>query len=159
MFLLDTNIFIQHDHYTPLDIHVSIWKLLANRNQAINVKSIIHVYNEIDRNNKALYSWAKQQKANGFFIDTNLESIQQEYRRVVNYVEETYDDTNSRDHFLNTADAWLIAAALHYGYGIVTYEKSANGSKKEVKIPDVAEHFNITCLNFHDFCRQHNITF
>ena len=164
MFLLDANIFIQHNNFNPIDIHIGMWDLLTNGHGDITLGSIIPVYNEINKRHekpkdKALCSWAKEQKEKGYFMKVESAGIQQEYSKVVNYVMNTYNDTESRKEFLDKADPWLIAVALHYNYKIISYEKSSNGSMQKVKIPDVAEHFNIICLDFHDFCRQYNIKF
>lgn len=167
MLLLDTNIFFQHNKDNPMDIHVSLWDFLTKGDTNIEIKSIIPVYVEINDgdekpDNRDLRLWSKQQKANNYFIDIESAGIQQEYNKVANYVVNFYMDGKSRDNFLDKADAWLIAVALHFkdlDCKIISYEKTANGSTKTVKIPDVAAHFNITCFNFPDFCRQHNKKF
>ena len=57
------------------------------------------------------------------------------------------------------ADPWLIAAAAVNGYKLITFEQasgSLNTKNKSgrVKIPDIAEHFDVEVHNLYYMMRQ-----
>lgn len=156
MNLFDTDIFIRFDNYYNRVIFVSLWDWLANNDK--DCCSIKAVYDEISPDNSTLKAWAKSMH-NGYFIDNFIDPIQKEVRRVIQYVESHYPDSPERTKFLDKADPWLIATAMHLNADIITFEKPVNPSSTKPKIPDVASYFGITCHNFFDFCRNHNIKF
>lgn len=58
--------------------------------------------------------------------------------------------------------SWLIAAAMVHGYIIVTFERSdgnltATMKRGKVKIPDVARHFNVECIDLYEMMRRLHI--
>lgn len=50
------------------------------------------------------------------------------------------------------ADAMLIARAASKGWKLITYE--SGGDPNKVKIPDVARHYDVTCINLVDFFKE-----
>lgn len=156
MNLFDTNIFIQHDHFCRRDVFISLWDWLANNDK--NCCSIIFVYNEISPHNSALTAWANSVPS-GYFIDNFINPIQTEFQKVSRYVVGNFPVSQERTNFLAKADPWLIATAMHNNADIITFEKPATPNSTKPKIPDVASYFGITCHNFFDFCRNHNIKF
>lgn len=57
------------------------------------------------------------------------------------------------DPFLDGADSWLVAYALAHGGRIVTFEKPEPLAKKP-KIPDIAQHFGVGCVNLWDMLAE-----
>ncbi|MGV0394270.1 DUF4411 family protein [Corynebacterium riegelii] len=53
--------------------------------------------------------------------------------------------------FFAAADSWLVASAYRHGAIIVTAEVGAPNGVKKVKIPDVAQHFNVPVITPLDF--------
>jgi len=95
-----------------------------------------------------LEKWAKQLK--GVMFREPSEVVQASYREVVQYVQgipeyKPYEVAK----FLAGADPWVIAYAKAHGGRIVTFEIPQPQAKKP-KIPDVAGHFNIHCLDVYD---------
>jgi len=79
---------------------------------------------------------------------------QLKYKDVVEYVK-----TNPRfgQHwigpFLDKADPWLVAYAATLGGRIVTFEKEEPLAKRP-KIPDIAKHFGVDCINVWDMLTE-----
>ena len=69
------------------------------------------------------------------------------------YFEDAIED------FWEDPDAYLIAEALARGGIVVTYERSAPESKKNIKIPDVCAGLNIECIKPHDMLRREGARF
>lgn len=99
-----------------------------------------------------LEKWAKGLKGI-MFLDAN-ESVQASYKEVVDYVE---NNSSYKNHwiakFLDGADPWLIAYAKALGGIIVTFETPQPEAKKP-KIPDVARHFGIQCINVYNMLAE-----
>lgn len=92
--------------------------------------------------------WAREQR--GILFLPPIDSIQIEYTRVVNYVQN--NGRYAQHHiaiFLAGADPWLIAYPMALGGRIVTFEAPAPKSKSP-KIPDVADEFGIECIKLWD---------
>ena len=157
MVLIDTNVFIQCSKYAPSAIFISLWAWLEN-NQ-FNPKSIEAVFQEINSSNTVLYSWASGMKQKDYFIDNHSQNIQNDYQRVVQYVNQNYQDSTGRDAFLDKADAWLIATALSLNYSILTFEKPEGENDIKPKIPNVATYFGVPCHDFFDFLKTHQVQF
>jgi len=95
-----------------------------------------------------LEKWAKQLK--GVMFLEPSESVQASYREVVQYVQGVHEyKPHQVALFLAKADPWVIAYAKANGGRIVTFEAPQPQAKKP-KIPDVAGHFNIHCLDVYD---------
>jgi hypothetical protein len=82
------------------------------------------------------------------------DATQLKYRDVCEYVE-----TNPRfkPHwvapFLDKADPWLVAYAAALGGRVVTFEKREPLARKP-KVPDIAQHFGVQCINVWDMLAE-----
>jgi hypothetical protein len=157
MFLLDTNVFIECHKIYPKNLFPSIWNLFEQNTP--DIQSIDAVYDEIDRRNVELYSWAQNIKRNGFFIDNYLPLIQNQYRVVASYVHNNYPDNRERSDFLSGADGWLIATALFSGNKVVTYEQLVGPNSQKPKIPNVASGLGVDYLDFFGFLHSLGVSF
>ncbi len=58
----------------------------------------------------------------------------------------------------NVADAFLLAAAMAHGYGIVTHELSKPEQKKKIQLPDAALQLGVTTHFVYDvltdYCKE-----
>ena len=50
---------------------------------------------------------------------------------------------HAKAKFATGADGWLVAYSRVHGTTVVTIEQSAPQSRKEVKLPDVCDHFQV----------------
>ena len=55
-----------------------------------------------------------------------------------------------------TADPWLVAYASVYGFVIVSNEASAFASQTSVKLPDVANAFEVKVIKLHELLHSHS---
>lgn len=150
-YLLDSNVFIQaHRMHYPFDVVPGFWEKLidlADRGLIISIdkvrKEIIYKPSDPD----VLGEWCLNSLQNDFFASS--EDCVGEYGEIVNWVNSNSQyDQSAKDEFMATdlADSWLIAYAKRYDCILVTYEISAPGSKKKIKIPDPCRHFGISCI-------------
>lgn len=154
-FWLDANsLIIPHRGAHRFSFNTPLWNFLETQAHDGIIGSPQIVFDdEIASDNKieekdALELWARELKGILFLPPTN--SVQVEYARVVNYIQNNGRFTQPNvAKCLGGADPWLIAYALALGGKIVTFEVSALKSK-DPKIPDVANEFGIQCINFWD---------
>lgn len=138
------------DTYFDSLFHPRFWDLL---DLGINCGTLIliePVYNELvtkSGREDSLCLWAKKHESNIYHpFDP---AIQQNYRKVVSFVENTprYKQ-NHIDSFLAGADPWLIGWAMSQGdLVVVTDEKpDTNGNSSKPKIPTICANFNCQCI-------------
>ncbi len=151
-FWLDSNSFIEPKKGPyGFDIAPGFWTFLEQKAAAGITASSITVFNELEDVEDDLLQWARQQRDKGFFIDPDA-LVQTAFRQIADFVNKTYPQHQASD-FLNKADPWIIAHAMAYGGRVVTLEIASPNSKKP-KIPDVANQFNVKCLNVYQMVRE-----
>ena len=120
------------------------------------------VKNEIDRGRDELKEWINERK-DDFQICNHVDfGIIQKYAEVMQYIQECgfYNEKGLESWARNdVADPWLIAAAAARDYQLITFEQSAGtlsvkNKSGKVKIPDVANHFNVEVHNLYYMMRQ-----
>lgn len=128
------------------------WEFLEQKAREGIIASPEMVFQELAGNGDPLEEWAKMQR--GHFFKTPDENVQEVLSRVANYV-----GANSRyepqhiARFLAGADPWVIAHPLALGGRIVTFERPEPTSKRP-KIPDVAAHFGLQCIELWDLLSE-----
>jgi len=142
-YILDANIFIEaQNRYYAFNLCPGFWDSLLHHNNMGNLESIDRVRKELLECKDNLATWSK--KAAGLFSSTDSELVTTAYRDIIQWVqsqERFFDPAKSR--FADDPDAWVIAYAKANNAIVVTQEASAPKSRKDVKIPDVCNHFNI----------------
>lgn len=134
-YLLDANIFInaKNLHY-GFDFCPAFWNWLIRENRDRKVYSIQKVGDELRQGDDELADWAGE-RDDAFFL-TPTQDFAQALRDVSNWVKKGGYESHAVSHFLDGADAYLVAHALAEGHIVVTHETSAPSSKKKVKVPD-----------------------
>ena len=153
-FWLDTNSLIEPKNGPyAFDIAPGFWKFLEEKISEGIIVSSVTVYSELEDYGVEddLLQWSKQQKDVGLFVDPDP-MVQAVFREIADYVNSTYPQYQASE-FLNAADPWIIAHAKTYGGRVVTFETTAPNAKKP-KIPDVADHFDVKCLNIYRMVRE-----
>ncbi len=86
-------------------------------------------------------------------VDT--ENVTSAYTEIMLWAERpsTYLD-HARAKFATGADGWLVAYARVHGATVVTNERPAPGSKKEIEPPDVCEQFDVSWENTYSMLRK-----
>ena len=157
-FWTDTNVFIQaKDGPYAFDIAPGFWSLLDEMTAEGRIASSGLVYDELQRIKDDLAEWARSRKNTGLFIQPDR-GTQVEFRRVSEYVRETYAQNQARQ-FLAKADPWLIAHAIAGGGKVVTMEVRVPANSQKVKIPNVCDAFGVETLNTYQMLRELGASF
>ena len=148
MFLIDTNILITaYKKYYPFDFCAGFWDFVLEQCDRENIGFIKSVIDEIKDGSDALSEWIGDNIQRLNVIDNTISEIQIRYARIADALEykkisKNYSNTEIK-RFLDKADPWLIATALHYGYKVVTNENIVEESSSKVKIPNVCRYFGV----------------
>lgn len=146
-YLLDANTFIEaKGRYYAMAICPGYWSWLIDTNGKSQIASIESVRQELLAGNDVLKEWVAENPQ--IFVPEDDPDTQAAMVKVVTYV---YSLPNMRsgaaEEFLDGADPWLIAKAIASGNTIVTHEKYNKEIRKKVLIPNVCEHFNVSCID------------
>lgn len=93
-------------------------------------------------------------KNRGFFL--SIENINPEsYAKISQELQTMRYTQKAIQDFSSGADFFLVALAYQDSYTIVTHEaKSSNNAKNTIKIPNVCERLNISCIDVAEFLRS-----
>lgn len=159
-YLLDANIFIEsHNlHYHP-SFCEGFWGWIVLGYEAGIFSSIDKVKDELLHGGDDLSARISGGKIPGEFFIPSLSdpNIVQSYGRLMNWIATSKYSPNAIKGYQahNTADPFLVAAAMTYNYVIVTKEKPAPLSITKIKIPDVAAANSVQCITLQQLLRDH----
>jgi len=155
IFLLDANVFIEASrHYYAFDLNQTFWDILIKYAANGQIKSIDKVKDELEKGEDQLASWAQGQFHTAF-ESTDESDVFKCYAEIVTWVsnhERFYD--SAKTEFADSPDGWLVAYAMAKNYVVVTHEIPAPFAKRNVKIPDVCQKFNVSYNNTFDMIRM-----
>jgi len=141
-FYMDTNILIEaKNRYYSFDLAPSFWTWLDTEIAKGNIQTSTQVYNELSVGNDDLTSWVKARYPSPLFIPPSA-SAQHIFSQISTHVIANYSQAEAT-HFLTGADPWVIAQAKDAGYSIVTLERLVGGNSMKIKIPNIADHFQV----------------
>jgi len=161
IYLVDSNTLITpFKTYYPFDFAPSFWKFLGSNILNNNIAVLSKVYAEVAKGTDELAKWVTGLGLT--VIDHRAPAIISKYQDVLTHIQTSTTLYNSKaltewsDN--NRADAWLVAASMANGYKLVTFER-ANSSlgtnlTSHPKIPDVAAHFCIECVDLYEMMRD-----
>lgn len=134
-YLLDADVFIQAKnlHY-GFDFCPAFWDWLDASHQAGTVFSIEKVGDELVSGSDQLSVWAKSRITGGFFLQPDA-SVVPSLQATSQWATSGICEPAGVNIFLQTADYYLVAQALTYGYTVVTHEV-VSASPKKIKIPN-----------------------
>lgn len=164
-FLIDSNSFISpYRQFYACDIVHSYWKELSKHIEKKEIVLLDMVRSELEEGGDALLDWIS--KRDFEICNHATKEVIDNYGTVMSYVKNCgyYNDKGFNSWAqIEVADPWLIAAAMAYGYTIVTFEiGSGNLNVKvkmgRVKIPDVATHFDVECVDLYEMMRRLKIS-
>lgn len=160
-YLIDSDVFIQakNFHYN-FDFCDGFWNWISEAHTHGLVGSIKKVKAELAKGNKddPARMWADAMPASFFFEDEKEPGLMVSYGTVILTVAGANKFTqNAINEFsdYNRADAFLIAAAMHYNALIVTHEKGHPEQKRRVPLPDGAALVNVTTLTIFELLEKH----
>jgi len=158
-YILDANIFIEAKRrYYAFNLCPGFWDSLLHHNSMGNLESIDHVKKELLEGKDNLATWSK--KTPDLFASTNNKFVLANYGAIIQWAQsqENFNDA-AKSEFASGVDAWVIAYAKANNAIVVTQEVSAPKSRKDIKIPDVCNHFNIKYTNTFDMLQKLDIAF
>jgi hypothetical protein len=159
LYLLDTNVFVEaYRRYYGLDLCPGFWDSIAHYCEEGRLLSIDRVRDEIQEGD-ALDEWLKQAPEN-LFVSTADEAVIHYFQQLVASVQsdERYLD-HAKAEFAAVADGWLIAYAAAHNAHVVTYEARNSEVRRRVPMPNVADLFEIECIDTFDMLRGLEVQF
>ena len=166
MYVLDTNVFIDAANaYYAFDLAPGYWDFLVQLFDSDHAVSIKSVYDEIDSasedeidsasDDDPLKVWAKLNRKHFVDLDPHVVGC---YQRVMRWAREQNYTASAISEFQSVADSWIVAYALANNWVVVTHEKSAPGSKKRIKIPDVFVGVGVTYASPFEMLRDRGMS-
>ncbi|TRX61936.1 DUF4411 family protein [Corynebacterium hiratae] len=161
MYLIDTSFIGTVASVYPRDVFPSLWVQLEE--PIFRGDSYFHktVDKEMKEWKDRTLDWYLKHIDPQYIVSTDdneLALYTDVVRWVANKRQPRYKD-RAVNVFMDAADSWLIASALRHDATIVTNEvRAAPDSRKQVKIPDVADHFGVRCIDLLAFLREMKIS-
>lgn len=147
IYLVDSDVFITAKNlYYSFDICPGFWKCLIHHHSKGRVFSIDRVRSELLAGHRKdnLVRWVRAEVPTSFFVPVDTDVVVRAYIEIMMWVQRQpqYFD-HAKAKFATGADGWLVAYSRVHGTTVVTIEQSAPQSRKEVKLPDVCDHFQV----------------
>lgn len=165
-YLLDSNVFIAaHRNFYAHDIVPSFWQWL-DEDAAEKVFIIDKVNNELQKDEDFLSSWIKNflsRNPENLIKTSSDQEIIDNYSKVIHHLSVCgfYKPESFSQWFeADKADPFLIATAMVKDLQIVTLERRHPDlnikipTKREPKIPDVADALRVDCIDLYEFMRS-----
>ncbi len=157
-FLVDADVFISaKNRYYAFDICPGFWDSLIFYHRQGLVLSVDRVRGELlaGRRTEDLVVWVRNELPKGFFLEVDSEPVTTAYADIMLWSQRhpKYFDL-AKAKFATGADGWLVAYARTHGMTVVTNEQSAPDSKREIKLPDVCDQFDVKYLDTFSMLRR-----
>ena len=126
------------------------------------VFSIDRVRSELlaGRKKEDLVQWVWNEVPEGFFVLVDTEPVVRAYTDVMLWMRchpKSYDHAKAK--FATGEDGWLVACARIHSAAVVTNERSAAESKREIKLREVRDQFGVQRHNTCAMPRALNVQF
>ena len=152
-YLLDSNTYIQaKNQYYGMDICPAYWDWLDQQFEKGIIASVNMIGRELREGNDDLADWVRNRP--GHFISNDDQPTQDIFADIAQSVMAGDYNSADRDNFLAKADPWIIAKAKTLGATIVTHESVVAPNARKVKIPNICQQFEVSCLNTFQFLRE-----
>ena len=146
-YLVDSDVLITAKNlYYAFDLCPGFWKCLLHYHREGRVFSVDRVRNELlaGRSTEDLVQWVKNDVPEDLFLPVDTDEVARVYTEIMMRVQRHpgYFD-HAKAKFATGADGWLVACARVCGATVVTNEQPVPGSRKDVKLPDVCDEFEV----------------
>lgn len=146
-YLIDTDVLVTaKNRYYAFSICPGFWDSLLHAYESGTVHSIDRVRDEVlkGRKDEDLVQWVRQRVPKDFFKASDDTAVIESYQKIILWSQQhdQYKDA-AKTKFARGADGWLVAYCQVNGTCVVTNEESAPDSKKDIKLPDVCNAFNV----------------
>lgn len=154
MRLLDANVFIEaKNRYYGFDLVPAFWTWLEDQAEAGEIASTDMIYDELKAGGDDLADWVKGRRELIFHVLSSSQIVAQAVGRLGTWVQSENYKPHVLADFMDSADPFLVGAALETGSTLVTQETPAGASRKKVKIPDACRHLDVNCENTFEMMR------
>lgn len=152
-FLLDANVLITaHRSYYAFDLCPGFWESVKAEHAAGRIFSTQRVLAELKRNTDVLTNWVEDLPPE-FFLDDSASEVISEYGPMMQWVQSKDFNPAAKAKFATDADGWLVATSKQGGYCLVTHERSQDGVKVRVPMPNVCDEFGVSYCNTFEMLR------
>ena len=153
-FLLDANVLITaHRSYYAFDLCPGFWDSVKAGHAAGRIFSTQRVLAELRRNTDVLTGWVDGELPPEFFLDDSAAEVISEYGPMMQWVQSKDFNPAAKAKFATDADGWLVAASKQSGFCLVTHERSQDGVKVRVPVPNVCDEFGVGYCNTFEMLR------
>ncbi len=161
-YLIDANVFMEASRrYYQFRFAAKFWDELVNYAEEEKIVSIDRVFQEIKAGEDDLKQWAKEYFRNAFDT-TRCDEVLSAYQKVIQWADSESKYTQiAKDKFMEetNADAWICAYAMAYDCIVVTHEAFNASIKKQIKVPNVCDAFNIEWIDTFDMLNIFGFSF
>lgn len=157
MYLIDTNILITAKNlYYPFDFCSGFWDFTKNKLLSNDISIIHSVRDEISAHDDEIKGWVSSFGIN--VLDDTTPDIQAKLSTIVGDIMNGRISPSfsqqEKVRFMSGADPLLIATAWHLGYTIVTNEKAVPPNSSKIKIPNICNHYDVSCITPFEMLRM-----
>lgn len=162
-FLIDSNTLISASRlYYAHDLVPTFWEILNAKAENGTIYILDMVKDEICKGEDWLKEWLDNDETSILVCNHVDSEIISKYAEIMQYIQTCgFYNSNGLNNWAknDVADPWLIAAAAVKAYTLITFEQpsgslSIKNKSGKVKIPDVANHFNVKVHNLYHMMRQ-----
>jgi len=158
MLLLDSDTFLTPaNSYYAFDICDGYWNWILRAASHGQVASIERVKRELCVKDDQIKHWVEFHGSALFLPQTA--AVNNAMKEVSTWAASNGYTTAAVTGFLGKADAFLVAHAKCEGHEVVTLERSAPGSKQNIKIPDACAAHDVNCITPFEMLRRHGVRF
>lgn len=161
--IVDSDVFITAKNlYYAFDICPGFWKRLIRCHEEKTVYSIDRVRSELLAGDKKenLVQWVRDDVPQSFFKPVDTLEIVEAYRKIMLWIQhhQAYFES-AKAKFASGADGWLVAFAKEHNATVVTNERLAPDARRDIKLPDVCNAFEVRYTNVFDMLRTLQVQF
>lgn len=162
-FVVDSDVFITSKNlYYAFDICPGFWRNLIRSYEQKKVYSVERVRGELltgDRE-EDLVEWVREEVPRSFFKSVDSIEIIEAYREIMRWIQHHHNYFDSaKAKFASGADGWLVAYAIVHDATVVTNERRAPDSRRDIKLPDVCNAFEVRYTNVFAMLRSLKVSF
>lgn len=162
-YIIDSDVLITAKNlYYAFDLCPGFWESLIHHHREGRLFSIDRVRGELlaGRKTEDLVRWVREDLPPSFFHAVDTDAVTSAYSEIMMWVQRhpNYFDY-AKAKFATGADGWLVAYARVHGAIVVTNEQPAPDAKKEIKLPDVCDQFEVKRRNTFSMLRALAIRF
>lgn len=155
MRLLDANVLIEaKNRYYGFDLVPAFWTWLEDQAEAGEIASTDMIYDELKDGSDDLADWVKHRRELIFHVPSSSQTVAQGVGRLGTWVQSENYKPHVLADFMDSADPFLVGAALETRSTLVTQETPAGASRKKVKIPDACRHLGVDYENTFEMMRS-----